>query len=141
MARSPFALWWDAASASYNLMMRSAELATASTQVIAHRSGTIRTAMHDPAAADHSELLGMVTEKVEAFAHANISLLQDLGQANVDLLALAARFGSMTPAALATESVKAGTRASRSAERALRPIHRRATANARRLGRKKHRAG
>jgi hypothetical protein len=141
MARSPFALWWDAAGVGYNLMLRSAEMAVASAQVISHRAETIGTACRDPAAADYPELIGMVAEKVEAFARANISLLQDLGQANVELLANATRLGRMTPIALAAESLRAGTRNSRMAERALRPIHHRATANARRLNRKKQRAG
>lgn len=141
MAQSPFALWWDAASAGYNLMLRTVDTMVASADVVRHRTGTIHSAWQDPAKADYPELFGMVTEKVEAFAHANISLLQDLGRANVDLLAAATRIGGMTPAALAAEGIRAGTRTSRMGERALRPIHQRATANARRLNRKKHRAG
>jgi len=141
MAQSPFALWWDAASAGYNLVVRTVDTMVASTDVVRHRTDTIHAAWRDPMKADYPELIGMVAEKVEAFTRANISLLQDLGQANVDILAAATRVGGMTPAALAAEGIRAGTRTSRMAERALRPIYQRATANARRLNRKKHRAG
>ena len=141
MPQSPFALWWDAASAGYNLMVRTVDLMVASSDVIQHRSGTIRAAWHDPMSADYPELFGMVAEKVEAFTRANISLLQDLGQANVDILAAATRVGGVTPVGLAAAGLKASTRTSRMAERALRPIHARATANARRLNRKKGRGG
>ena len=141
MAQSPFALWWDAAGAGYNLMVRAADLMVASADVIQHRSGTIRAAWHDPMSADYPELFGMVAEKVEAFTRANMSLLQDMGQANVDILAAANRVGGMTPTALAAAGLKASTRTSRMAERALRPIQERATANARRLNRKRRRTG
>ena len=139
--RSPFALWWDAASAGYNLAMRCAELMVASRDVVAHRSDTIRSAWQDPIRADYPELFGMIIEKVEAFALANLSLAEDFARTNIDILAAAGRVGGMAPAAFAAEGARASAQASRIAERALRPIHRRATANARRLTRKKHRAG
>lgn len=56
---NPMLLWWDLAT-------RSAEMLTASAEVVARRSIQISRMGHSPSARDRSELIGMVTEKVAA---------------------------------------------------------------------------
>ena len=144
MARSPVFLWWDAACAGYNLMSRATETMLASADVIAHRAGTIHAAYRDPRNADYPELMLMVAEKADAFARANLTLMHDLGDANADMFAamMRLRLGQgMSAEALAGEGARISRRTSRIAERALRPIQERATANARRLNRKSKRTG
>lgn len=56
---TPMMLWW-------NLAARSAEMLTASAEVVARRSSQISRMSHPPSAKDRGELVGMVTEKVAA---------------------------------------------------------------------------
>lgn len=56
---TPMMLWW-------NLAARSAEMLTASAEVVARRSAQISQMDHPPSAKDRRELVGMVTEKVAA---------------------------------------------------------------------------
>lgn len=56
---TPMMLWW-------NLAARSAEMLTASAEVVVRRSAQISRMSHPPSAKDRSELAGMVTEKVAA---------------------------------------------------------------------------
>lgn len=144
MARSPIVLWWDAACAGYNLMARAAETMIASAEVIAHRTSTIQAAYRNPSDADYPELARMVAEKTDAFTRANLMLMRDLGDANADLVAAMLRLGlgqGISCEALAGQGARLSRRTNRIAERALRPIHARATANARRLSRKNGSAG
>lgn len=56
---NPMMAWW-------NLAARSAEMMTASAEVVARRTIQMSRMGHSPSAKDRSELLGMVTEKVAA---------------------------------------------------------------------------
>lgn len=56
---NPMMVWW-------NLAARSAEMMTASAEVVVRRSAQISRMGHSPSAKDRSELVGMVTEKVAA---------------------------------------------------------------------------
>ncbi|WP_426271772.1 hypothetical protein ACN9MB_10555 [Dyella kyungheensis] len=56
---NPMMVWW-------NLAARSAEMLTASAEVVARRSVQMSRMGHSPSARDRSELVGMVTEKVAA---------------------------------------------------------------------------
>ena len=96
---------------TWNSMMRTgmmmAETLDASRRVIGVRSGTIASAMSDPFAADHAELARMVQEKALAFSQAGAVMATSWMRMQGDL---------------AAASLKA-----------LRPIHKTATANYRRL--------
>jgi len=122
------------------------ETLNAAHAVVGHRSRTIKSALHDPLGADHAELGRMVSEKSSAFGAAGTSLVRDVLDLQADLAAQAAALGQMmfgqlpTPRAaqeMVLRSQRLGTAALASSIRALTPVHKAATANARRLG--KHR--
>jgi hypothetical protein len=144
MARrsTPFDFWQEAVRGA----VMAAETAFAAGEVIASRSATIDDAVRNPLSADHAELALMVGEKVAAFGEAG---------------AIAMRDACLLQAKLASDAVRAGTFAGRGGlsamgemlqlweraahgvmttagapRRSLKPIHRRATANAKRLKRK-----
>ena len=137
------------------------ELALASGEVVAKRLALGAAAMVDPLGADHAELARMIPEKVAAFSDAGAVLLQRSGAVARQVakfaaneMALAMRAGMAlaacrTPAELATaqsrlvtawfgramsQSIALGSMAVRSQAAAMAPVHRTATANARRLG-------
>jgi len=111
-AALPFMLWTD-------LALRTGEMLAASAQVIGHRTGRMATAGPSPSARDRKEFTRMGLEKVEA--------------ANESALAMSRQ--------LATAQMQAGFRfwndMLRLSSAGLKPIHSRATANAKRLGRLK----
>ena len=122
------------------------ETLNAAHAVVGHRSRTIKSALHDPLGADHAELGRMVSEKSSAFGAAGTSLVRDVLDLQADLAAQAAALGQMMSGQLPTpratqemvlRSQRLGTAALASSIRALTPVHKAATANARRLG--KHR--
>jgi hypothetical protein len=134
----------------WNRLMRAgtmwSETLTASHAVVGHRSKTIEAALANPLGADHAELGRMVSEKSSAFGEAAASLTRDYFAAQSDLNAQAEAVGKMmmgqlptTNAALAMvdRSQRLGSAALASSVRALAPVHKAATANARRLGRKR----
>ncbi|WP_428419789.1 polyhydroxyalkanoate granule-associated phasin [Methylibium sp.] len=149
----PIGLWLGVAS-------KTREMLLASSQVIVTRSARLATAGPLPSQADQREFALMSSEKVDAFSQSAAALgsawtpaLQTLGAQTVqgwmaimnNALSLA---GSRTPAqamrrhkALVSTVMRrtptlqrASDAAARVTDRALAPVHRTATANARRLG-------
>jgi Phasin protein len=141
---------------------RHGELALASGGVVAKRMALGAAAMVDPLNADHAEFARMVPEKAQAFADAGAVLLQRSGAvaqqmakfaANEMALAMRATVAlaaCRTPSDLAaaqarlvtawlgramSQAIALNAMAVRSQAAAMAPVHRTATANARRLGR------
>jgi len=122
------------------------ETLTATQSVVEHRSKTIENAMSDPLGADYAELGRMVSEKSEAFGAAGASLSRDWFAMqrdwNAQAIALSAMMFGKHPGprkaqAMMTRGQRLGSAALASSVRAMTPIHRAATANERRLGRKR----
>jgi hypothetical protein len=119
------------------------ETAAASAQVIAHRKGVIETAARDPMAGDYRELSLMVTEKLAAFSEAGTRLSQGWWSAQLDMAAQFQQLGALMlrgrPASAADfeavqrKGTRTASRALTAAGEAIVPIHKAATANARRL--------
>lgn len=121
------------------------ETFTATQAVVEYRSKTIETAMNDPIGADMVELGRMVSEKSTAFGAAGASLSKDWFAMQRDWNAQAAALSAMMmgrmPGPQAAQAMMArgqrlGSAALASGVRAMTPVHRAATANQRRLGRK-----
>lgn len=133
--------------------LRAAETIAASQDVIGARSGLIRTALRSPLEADYRELAAMVPEKVEAFSKAGSAIAGEWWAMQADALAQAQQLGAMAlrgrpPTAAEWNAMTARTIAHgvRAFERsvalgagAVKPVHARATSNARRLKRTKKR--
>ena len=122
------------------------ETLSAAHAVVGHRSRTIESALKNPLRADHAELGRMVSEKSSAFGAAGASLVRDVSTMQADLAAQAAALGAMMigqlPSPRATQAMVARNRrlasaALASSVRAMVPIHKAATANARRLRKKR----
>ena len=122
------------------------ETLSASHNVVEHRTRTIETAITDPLGADYVELGRMVSEKSAAFGAAGMSMSKDWFAMQRDLSAQAVALSSMMmgkmPGPRAAQAMMArGQRLSSAAlassVRAMTPIHRAATANERRLARKR----
>ena len=122
------------------------ETIDASHRVVSHRRKTIEAALHDPVGADYLELTRMVSEKSTAFAAAGWSLARDWVAMQADLGAQASAMGrvmmgEMPSARAAQAMISRGQRLSSAALagsiRAMTPVHRAATANARRLSKVK----
>jgi hypothetical protein len=152
-AALPFALWAD-------LALRTGEMFTASAQVIAHRTGRMARAGHAPNPRDRREFARMGLEKVEAAGESLWAMGQHLSAANAQLAMRAWRdmssashawmglagsrtlpqwmAGQATLARSLSQSAHSASRlsdaAARMASKGLKPIHARATANAKRLG-------
>jgi hypothetical protein len=122
------------------------ETMQASGEVIDSRVRTMAAAALDPLGGDYRELGRMVPEKVDAFTQAGATALDDLvamqsaAMANYQqLVSIALKGRAPTPAeaeAMWARSCGIAARAMDSTGRALAPVHKRATANARRLRRK-----
>lgn len=146
----PFS-YWQRVMASWQSIgtsgRRVADTASASRRVIEARSAIIGEAMRSPVTADHAELMRMVPEKIAAFSRAGEAVLQASVQIQADCWRFAqqagmAAIGGRPPSpadwfALSPRSAdyalrvfEAGARASAGA---IAPVHRTATANARRL--------
>jgi len=111
--------------------------------VVGHRSKTIEAALTDPMAADHAELGRMMSEKGTAFGAAGASLTRDYLSMQADLTAQTAALGQImmgqVPTPRATQAIisrgqRLGSAALASSIRAMTPVHKAATANAKRLG-------
>jgi hypothetical protein len=116
------------------------ELGFAVPQVVAHRLMRIAAAGSRPSARDWSEFWLMGAEKIDAFSESWNAMLFELFRAN---LAFALSFGPSLwfPLPLTARSTRARTRhferaALATLAKGVAPIHRRAVANARRLGRR-----
>jgi len=152
---SPFMLWGDLATKTLEMMLASA-------QVIAHRTGRMALAGPAPNARDRREFALMGQEKIEAGAQSAQAMAAHMmsmsqpwgGLAFRHLLRNSAAFMSLassrTPsqlisrqAALARALGQSAVRmadvskdATKLAHRGLKPIHAKATANAKRLGKR-----
>lgn len=122
------------------------ETISAAHEVVGHRSKTIETAMNNPFAADHVELGRMMSEKGTAFGAAGASLARDYFAMHADLSAQTAALGKMmmgqlpTPRAslaMVNRSQRLGSAALASSIRAMTPVHKAATGNAKRLGKRR----
>lgn len=143
---TPFFAWWRMWTEAAQTSVRLWETIAASAVVIDRRMPMIDAGLRNPWTADHAELTGMVTEKVQAFTLAGQSLAHDMHAmqalwARVMLDALSAGT-TRTPPTARRMTANTG-RAMRLAEstlgaggRALKPIHATATANATRLSRR-----
>lgn len=140
-----------------------AELAIAAPQVIAHRTARVLAAGANPGAADRAELSRMGTEKVQAFWESVFAIGAQAMRSNQEYVRLgalqwwrlwttpwwlaAARPAAQAMAALPRAAIVAATQSASPQARAvaelapagLGPIHKRATANARRLTRSRKR--
>ncbi len=152
---APFKTWND-------LALRTAEMLVASAQVIGHRTARMARAGPSPNARDRREFTRMGTEKIAAASESALAMGKHLATMNSQAsvrawqdwaaasTAWAALATSLTlPQALERQAALVGhlartaqsaARASQAAahlgRRGLAPVHARATANARRLGRK-----
>ena len=142
MRRDPWSEWqrlWRAGT-----MM--SETMTASHAVVGHRSKTIESAMSNPMGADYVELGRMVSEKSAAFGAASASLSRDWFAMqrdwNSQAMAMSQMMIGQIPSARAAQAMivrgqRLGSAALASGMRAMTPIHRAATANQKRLGKKR----
>ena len=121
------------------------ETLNASHVVVGHRSKTIGSAIHNPLGADYVELDRMVSEKSAAFGAAGKSLSRDWFAMQRDWNAQVADLSAMMLGKLPgpretrlmmERSQRLGGAALASGVRAMTPIHRAATANQKRLGKK-----
>jgi hypothetical protein len=142
MLAIPYAPWATFA-------LRYGEMMFASQQVIAHRVSRMLAAGHRPGARDRREFARMYSEKGDAAWRSLMGMWGEMANFNQQLL-----LQSMRAAAFAPFTLRAGRRgAARShgsrqaslagerlaialAQAALKPVHAKATANARRLGRR-----
>ena len=109
-----------------------AEMSVAASQVIAHRVTRMALAGGKPNARDRKEFTGMVVEKQVAFAQSWMNMFAE-GVRLQQQLALS----MWLPSTSRQRSSQAKKAASRIAAAGLAPIHRKAVANAKRLGRTK----
>ena len=154
LAANPFMLWGA-------LALKTMEMSTAAAQVIAIRSGRMALAGANPSAADRREMALMGSEKVDAFSRAGRALATGAvplvagmaGQAlrsGLDLFQAASHLAASRTLPQTMQRQRAFTRTlmrhapaaghgasagARLAQRALAPVHAKATANAKRLSR------
>jgi hypothetical protein len=144
-----YARLYSAAADMARSGQRAAETLAASGDVVAKRSVMMKAAASAPLAADYAELNRMVPEKVEAFAQAGSAMVSGWGALQSTVAAHMQQLGAMalrgrppTVAELIALSsrnmefaVSLTEHFSAAGGKGLRPIHARATANARRLKR------
>lgn len=149
---SPLWLWAD-------LVLRSSEMLIASTQVIQHRTQRMAAAGVTPSARDRREFMLMGQEKIDAAAESALAVATQWAgssatvnaraatQLLTGMTALMSLLASRTPGQYlqrqgallramthsATTASRISTSGARLAQRALMPVHARATANAKRL--------
>ncbi|MBN8808428.1 MAG: hypothetical protein J0I47_09370 [Sphingomonas sp.] len=145
----PFTYWsrvldsWRVMGSTGAMMARTL---AASQDVIAVRTGMMRAAAHSPLDANYAELSRMVPEKVAAFSAAGDAVMAAWWKAQADGMAqmskaMSGPFRAPSPFSVAEywgdvalamlRGAESGVRLGRDA---IGPIHRTATANARRLG-------
>ena len=142
MRRDPWSEWQRLWRAGTML----SETMSATHAVVGHRRKTIETAISDPLGADYVELGRMVSEKTAAFGEAGASLSNDWFAMQRDWSAQAMALskvmmgqlpGPRAAQAMIVRGQRIGSAALASGVRAMTPIHRAATANERRLGKKR----
>ena len=131
-AAMPLVLWHDIA-------MRTGEMLVASVQVIGHRTGRMAAAGHSPSLRDRREFSRMGLEKIEAAGESLWAMGQHMTALNANLAMRA--WQDMMRAGTSWMSVGASrtlpqlhVEMARMTKKGLKPIHARATANAKRLG-------
>ena len=152
---NPFLIWTD-------LAVKTGEMMLASAQVIGHRTGRMAAAGPSPSARDRREFTLMGQEKIEASTESAQAMAAQMMRTNPQLGALAVKqmltgatammslatsrtIGQsmaqqaklvriMTQSAVTASQLSGST--ARLAQRGLKPIHSRATANAKRLGKR-----
>jgi len=129
------------------------EIAVAAPQVVAHRTARMARSGPAPPTADRKELMRMTQEKFEAFGESAGAMAAEIVKANLALWPSVVRAGrssamwmpraracslrSASRSALAAAAVPriVSSAVSRVLAKGLAPVHRRATANAKRLRR------
>jgi hypothetical protein len=134
---------WRSGCALAATNMKVVETLQASQSVVDRRAKTIDSAMRDPLGADYAELARMGPEKVAAFTAAGASAFADVQALQADAfaacrqmfgLAMAGRLPSAAEmTAIVSRSSRMMERAAGAGGKALAPVHRAATGNARRL--------
>lgn len=154
MSFDPFAAWTRMASAGLNMLetaQRVGETMVAANTVIGKRSKLMDDAYKAPLQADVAELGRMVPEKVEAFSRSGAAVATEWWAMQTAALAEAQRLGALamrgkpvTASELASSGARTMNHALKMMEHgaalasgAVKPVHARATANARRLSRRK----
>lgn len=146
MTMTPFEFWtgmWRGGQAMIDTAYKTAETVQAAGTVIDSRSHTMAKMAYDPTTADYAELARMMPEKIAAFSQAGASMFDDLqavqahAMANWMLLSKIAARGRVPTAreigTLTSEAAAMIERGARAGGKALAPVHRGATGNARRL--------
>jgi hypothetical protein len=128
-------------NSSTSLAIKSAELAVAVPQVIAHRLTRMANAGAVPSARDMKEFHRMSAEKTTAFTASWNAMMMQTMAAN-QALAMSMMRNMLSPTAGSASSMISAATAMQRATlgilgKGLAPVHRTATANARRLGRTK----
>jgi hypothetical protein len=143
--------------------VKAAELAIAAPQVVAIRTARMLAAGANPSVADRAEFSRMGTEKVQAFGESMYAMGTQIARSNLEFARSAAwqwwrlwttpwwvtayrplsqtmaslpRIAGLLPGPSQSQHQRAMTKL---VEASLAPVHKRATANARRLGRTKKR--
>ncbi|MBK7540889.1 MAG: hypothetical protein IPP10_06385 [Candidatus Competibacteraceae bacterium] len=129
------------ASQSRAVARKTTELALAAPQVIAHRLTRMARAGVTPSARDRKEFQVMGAEKVAAFAESWGAMAAQAFQAN-QKIGLALLSSLWSPGATSQKAAKSVVRQANQAvlgiiEKGMTPVHKRAVANAKRLGRAK----
>lgn len=150
----PFTAWTRLLSAAFDLGrigQNASATITASQDVIARRTDIMAAAMRSPMTGDYAELARMVPEKVEAFSKGSAAMANEWWSMQAAFMTEAQHLGGLmmrgrapSIAELAELSSRGLSYAVHSIERAARfgslglsPVHAAATANARRLKRRK----
>lgn len=153
---NPFENWMRLTAAAIDVNragMRASETLSASGAVVADRAEIIGEALRWPLGADIGEMSRMVPEKVEAFSQAALALMSEMTVLQLGFLAEVQHIGLLAMRGRAPTMAEVQALTSRSAAYALRtversaksgstviaPIHAKATANARRLKRRRSR--
>ncbi|MES2058745.1 MAG: hypothetical protein V4564_22595 [Pseudomonadota bacterium] len=150
----PFSSWLRLTSIWADLSrtgLRTMETLAASNSVVERRAGMIDAAIRNPLAGDYAELSRMIPEKVDAFSKSGMAMANEWWSMQAALLTemqafwgIALRGRTPTLGEMNAAGSRATSYALSTAERGanlgavgLAPIHKQATANARRLKRKK----
>jgi hypothetical protein len=149
-AMTPFDFWAAAWRNTISLSQtgaRYAETAKASQTVIDSRTATMRSAMANPIAADYGELARMAPEKMFAFSQAGMAAFGDVLRWQMEAWAQWQQMAGIMMSGriptigqfegMASRSMRMATRSASAGRKALAPIHKTATGNARRLSRRK----
>lgn len=144
---SPLATWSHMFAIGFDMQrtwMKAAETLLASQRVVDARTILIRNAGQSPLTGDYRELSRMVPEKIEAFTQSGAALTQNMAAVHQAFLsqgqAMAAAMLSGNPFWMLQGSRQALSSLdviSRLGAATLAPIHKTATANARRLAKRK----